>query len=290
MELKLKFWGVRGSIATPGKDTARYGGNTLCTELSADDTQIILDAGTGIRALGNDLIKRFGPNGIKRANLFLSHTHWDHIQGFPFFVPAYIPGNSIRIFAAEKVDTSLEQTLAGQMLYQYFPISLKQLGADIQFCDLKEGETVEVLGGSYISLPYFKVKNAKLNHPFPGVFAYRISDVRTAEGKTVVYATDTEHYDCLDHRLVNLAENADVLIYDSQYTPKEYETKLSWGHSTGQKGVETARAAHVKRLMLYHHDPSHTDDDIDGILKTCRKLAGKDLEVLAAFEGLELDV
>jgi len=283
--MKIKFWGVRGSIAAPGKDTVRYGGNTLCTEISSGDTQIILDAGTGIRALGNDLMKRFGPNGIRRANLFLSHTHWDHIQGFPFFVPAYIPGNSIHIFAAEKVDTSLEQTLAGQMLYQYFPISLKQLGADIRFHDLKEGQTVEILGGS-LSLPYFEVKNVKLNHPFPGVFAYRISDIQTG---ALVYATDTEHYDCLDHRLVKLAEGADVLIYDSQYTPKEYETKLSWGHSTGQKGVETAKAAHVKRLVLYHHDPTHTDDDIDNILSICQKMAGKDLEVIAAAEGLELD-
>ena len=289
--MKIKFWGVRGSIAAPGKDTVRYGGNTLCTEVREGDTEIILDAGTGIRALGNDLIKRFGPNGIN-AHLFLSHTHWDHIQGFPFFAPAYIPGNKIDICAAEKVDTSLEQTLAGQMLYQYFPISLKQLGASIQFHDLKEGQTFEIVGQKPYMHP-INVKNIKLNHPFPGVFAYRIDGLgfvdSVLKNESLVYATDTEHYDCLDHRLVKLAEGADVLIYDSQYTPKEYETKLSWGHSTGQKGVETAKAAHVKRLVLYHHDPTHTDDDIDKILSICQKMAGKDLEVIAASEGLEID-
>ncbi len=273
--MNVKFYGTRGSIATPGPDTVRYGGNTLCVDVRDSNTEVILDSGTGIRLLGNDMLKRLPIE----VYLFLSHTHWDHIQGFPFFVPAYIPGNRIHIYGAEKVDTTLEDTLAGQMLYQYFPISLKQLGASIDFHDVKEGQTSEI--------GELTVKNAKLNHPFPGVFAYRIENMG---GKSIVYATDTEHYDCLDSRLLKLAGGADVLIYDSQYTPEEYKGKLSWGHSTGQKGIEIAKAAEAKRLVLYHHDPMHTDEDIDNILETCRKIAGRDVEVLAAYEGLELAV
>ncbi len=277
--MKAKFYGVRGSIASPGKDTLKYGGNTLCTEIRGENTELIFDSGTGIRLLGNDLMKRSKPNQTE-VYLFLSHTHWDHIQGFPFFVPAYVPGNKIHIYGAEKVDTTLEETLAGQMLYQYFPLSLKQMAGGIDFHDIKEGQVIEI--------PEFKIRNVKLNHPFPGVFAYRVEN--SSNGKSVVYATDTEHYDCLDFRLLNLAESSDVLIYDAQYTPEEYKSKLSWGHSTGQKGIETAKAAKVKKLVLYHHDPSHTDQDIDKILETCRKVAGNDLEVIAAYEGLELEI
>lgn len=276
--MKVKFYGVRGSIASPGKDTVKYGGNTSCTNISGKKSELILDAGTGIRSLGNDLMKRLPQNQIE-AHLFLSHTHWDHIQGFPFFIPAYIPGNNIHIYGAKKVDNTLEETLAGQMLYQYFPISLKQMGAKINFYDINEEQTQ--------TIHEFRVTGVKLNHPFPGVFAYRIDG---KDGNSVVYATDTEHYDCPDKRLLKLAEKADALIYDAQYTPEEYKTKQSWGHSTGQKGVETAKESKVKKLILCHHDPSHTDKDIDDILESCRKIAGKDLEVIAAYEGLELDV
>lgn len=278
--MKIKFWGVRGSIACSGEEYSRYGGNTLCTEIENNGREIIFDAGTGIRNLGNDLIKRYSPNKIE-VYLFLSHTHWDHIQGFPFFAPAYIQGNKIHIFGAEKVDTNLEQTLAGQMLYHYFPISLKQLGAKIDFNDVKEGQPIEFLD--------FTVKNVKLNHPFPGVFAYRLEDKAT--NKSIVYATDTEHYDCLDNRLLKLAEKANILIYDAQYTPEEYPSKISWGHSTGQKGIEIAEAAQVSNLVLFHHDPSHTDRMIDEILRNCKLIrTDKNICVIAAREGLELNI
>ncbi len=276
--MKMKFYGVRGSIPTPGLNTVRYGGNTPCVEIRDDQTELILDAGTGIRELGNDLMKKLPPPKKIEAYLFLSHTHWDHIQGFPFFVPAYIKGNKFDIYGEKKVDTDLEKTLAGQMLYQYFPVSLKQLKAQIEFHDIVEGDTIEI--------PQFKIKNIKSNHPYPGVFSYSIE----CGDRKVVYATDTEHYDCIDSKLLNLADHADALIYDAQYTPEEYKNKHSWGHSTAQKGIELAKEAKSMRLILFHHDPMHTDKDIDGILETNRKIAGKDLDVIAAYEGLCLEL
>lgn len=276
--MKIKFYGVRGSIPTPGSDTEKYGGNTLCTKVRDKDTEIILDAGTGIRVLGNDLIAKLPSNPIE-THIFLSHTHWDHIQGLPFFGPVYTKGNEIHIYMVENKGIGLKQALEGQMLPQYFPTSLKKMDANIHLHDIKEGQLVEISG--------FKIKNGRLNHPFPGATAYRID----SNNKSMVYATDTEHYKYRpDETLLKLANNADVLIYDSQFTPEEYKTRVNWGHSTGQKGVEIAKKAKVKRLVLFHHDPSHTDRDIDNILENCKEIAGKDLEVIVACEGLEIDI
>lgn len=268
--MKVKFWGVRGSIPSPGKDTVEIGGNTSCVEVRTDDgLLVIFDAGTGIRGLGLSLFQEGYGQGGKTGHLFFSHTHWDHIQGFPFFGPAFVGTkddlkrtiqartNIFHLYGAKKVFERLENTLKGQMEYQYFPIDLDSMGASIHFHEIQE--TPMQLGKNILT-------PQQLKHP-GGVLSYRLESETT--GKIVVYATDTEHYADgeLDVNALKIADHADIFIYDAMYTPEEYEgdqatrvgSKIGWGHSTWLEGARLAKAANVKQLILFHHDPAHSD-------------------------------
>jgi phosphoribosyl 1,2-cyclic phosphodiesterase len=272
----IHFWGVRGSIPVPGSTTAQIGGNTSCIEVRAGSEILIFDAGTGLRQLGNKLL---GELPVV-ARMFFTHLHWDHIQGFPFFAPAFIKGNRFDLFGARKISSTLTETLAGQMNFPNFPVSLAEMGAQMNFHDLHEGEAV-ACGDAVIS-------NAKLNHP-GGVFAYRVD----FGGHSMVIATDTEHYSCLDQKLASLAEGADVLVYDAMYTPEEYQgsdeltARTGWGHSTFEKGIEVARAARVRKLVLFHHDPDHDDTFIHALEARARQSFP---ETYAAYEGMQLQL
>jgi phosphoribosyl 1,2-cyclic phosphodiesterase len=275
---RIVFWGVRGSIPTPGPSTVEVGGNTSCLEVRCGDELLILDGGTGLRLLGNALTKEHP----LRARLFFSHVHWDHIQGFPFFAPAFMSGNTIDLYGATNVTGTLEETLAGQMNFPNFPVRLQHMGAKMTFHDIDDGQTLKFANGEVT------VRAAKLNHP-QGVLAYRIE----YSDRVMVYATDTEHYETLDLNLVELARDADVLIYDAQYTPEEYEgktggiPKIGWGHSTMIEGVKVAKAAGAKRLILFHHDPQQGDDAVREKERRARELFPA---ADAAREGMTLDL
>ncbi|MBD3307414.1 MBL fold metallo-hydrolase [candidate division KSB3 bacterium] len=296
--MKVTFWGVRGSIPTPGKKTVDVGGNTACVSINADDgTLLIFDAGTGIRSLGLRLMKDDFGQGGKVGHLFFSHTHWDHIQGFPFFIPAFIGAkdeqkrsikdrtNTFHLYGAKKVFERLENTLRGQMEYQYFPIELDSMGSDIHFHEIQE---VPLQIGENTIIPQ------QLNHP-NGVLAYRIEN--STGDKVVVYATDTEHYEDgeLDVNVLKIADHADIFIYDAMYTPGEYAgnpnagqgSKVGWGHSTWLEGTRLAKTAHVKQLVLFHHDPDHSDAFLREIEKQAR---AEFPNTLLAVEGLELEI
>jgi phosphoribosyl 1,2-cyclic phosphodiesterase len=270
----VRFWGVRGSIPVPGPSTAEIGGNTSCVEVRCGKTVLIFDAGTGLRLLGNSLLKEM-PLAV---HLFFSHVHWDHIQGFPFFAPAFIPGNTIYMYGGNNVSGTVETALAGQMEMPNFPVHLTQLPAKLAFNDLHEGEVVEIEGGC-------RVSNTGGNHP-GGVFAYRID----YQGKSLIYATDTEHYSIPDPKLVKLCRNADVLIFDTMYTPEEYAgkngmPKTGWGHSHFEAGVDLCKAAGIKHYVLFHHDPAQTDAMVREKERRTRAIFPSSE---AAYEGLTI--
>lgn len=278
--MRIKFWGVRGSIAVPGPDTLEVGGNTSCVELRCGDTRIVFDGGTGIRLLGQELLREMPVE----AYIFFSHVHWDHIQGFPFFTPAFVPGNRFHLYGGNNVTHTLEETLAGQMDYPSFPVHLTDMAAQMDFHDLREGQTVDIPEGDEV----IRINNTRGNHP-NGVFAYRI-DFR---GKSMIYCTDTEHYDVVDVKLARLAKDADVLIYDTMYLPEEYSgeagggPKTGWGHSTFEQGVKLAVEANVKQLVLFHHDPMHTDAMVAEKERRSRAMFANSV---AAREGLIIDL
>ena len=274
MELRIRFWGVRGSIATPGEGTLRTGGNTSCVEVRCGDRALVLDAGTGLRALGERMLA----GGEREVTLLLSHLHWDHIQGLPFFVPAWLPGHRVEIVGAP-AGGSLRGALAAQMRAPHFPVTLEDMGAELSFTELGHG--------GRLAFGEVTVTAAALDHP-GGVLAYRVE----RGGRSVVYATDSEHGDGPDPRLVALARGADLLIYDAMYTADEYAgrvgpSRVGWGHSTWEAGVAAADAAGVGRLVLFHHDPRRGDDAVDAIeAAAARARPG----TLAAREGMELVV
>ncbi len=269
--MEIRFWGVRGSIASPGPETAQVGGNTSCVEVRCGKERIVLDAGTGLRSLGNALVKTGEPQSL---TLLLSHFHWDHIQGLPFFVPAYMPQTKLVVVGSSDGRHSLRDKLSRQMTEPHFPVQLDDLSANLSYREARAGGRFDVGGG-------IEVRVARLNHP-GGVFAYRIEH----EGKSIVYATDTEHYACVDPALRALAEGADVLIYDAQYTPEEYQSKVGWGHSTFASGAEVAKSAGVKKLVLFHHDPQRTDAGVAAIEDAARVLFP---ETIAAREGASIN-
>ncbi len=253
--LTARFWGVRGSLATPGTDTTRYGGNTSCVEVIADGERLIFDMGSGLRGLGQSL----GGIAGARATFFLSHYHWDHIQGLPFFAPAFHPGSELTVHGATRHGKSVREILSGLMVTPYFPISLGEMQAKLHFRSIENG--------SQIKLGEATVTARELNHP-GGSLGYRVD----LGGASVVYATDFEHGTASDDVLVELARGADLLIYDATYTDDEYERARGWGHSTWQVAVRLAQTAGAKRLVLFHHDPSHDDAQVDAILLRARKL------------------
>jgi len=279
--MRITFWGVRGSIPCPGPDTVGVGGNTSCVEVRAGKAFLVFDGGTGLRLLGKRMLKEMPFT----AHLFFSHVHWDHIQGFPFFDPAFVPGNVIHLYGGNNVSRTLEETLAGQMDHPSFPVHLTEMGAQMVFHGVDGRSPVEVDAGDGTKAI---IRAAPGNHP-NGVWAYRVEH----GGHSVVYATDTEHYAVVDAKLLKLAQGADVLIYDSQYTPEEYAgqtgggPKLGWGHSTFEEAVKLAKAANVKKLVLYHHDPMQSDAAVAEKEKRAKALFSN---VEAAREGLVIEL
>lgn len=314
--MRVQFYGVRGSIATAGDDTRRYGGNTSCVVVEAGGETIIFDAGTGIRAAGAEMMKIQGAGKVQ-AHLFFSHLHWDHIQGFPFFTPAFVAGNRIGVYGVRPTDPAVDAAhdpptlelnldaldadprdgvraaMANQMRAPNFPVGLEAMRADLRFVDVLPGEPV-------VLSPFVTVRHVAVDHP-DGCVAWRID----ADGKSIVYATDLELADGVDgavfHAFVELCRGADVLIFDAMYTPEEYagsaktqavgvaagslSPRRGWGHSTYEMGAAVADAAGVKTLALFHHDPTHDDDFMDALWARARD---RRPATIVAREGLEL--
>lgn len=274
--IEATFWGVRGSIATPGTGTVRYGGNTPCLQVRAGRRLLIFDAGTGIRGLGARLMA--GPQPVD-GHLFFTHLHWDHIQGFPFFTPAFVPGNRFRIYGQHcGGERSVRAVLERQMVNPNFPVPLSVMRSDMEFVGLQPGDTVQ--------LGEVKVITAALNHPGE-CLGYRVEH----QGRALVFCTDTEHDPDSpepDPAVLALARDADILIYDSTFTEAEYlAARRGWGHSTYEEAVKVARAAGVRRLYFFHHDPAHDDAFLDARLAEARgwTSAERNLTVDMAREG-----
>jgi phosphoribosyl 1,2-cyclic phosphodiesterase len=273
--LSVVFHGVRGSTAAPGNTTARYGGNTSCVEIRTHDQILILDAGTGIRCLGEDLIAAFGTRPVK-ASLLISHTHWDHIQGLPFFAPAYSPENTISLFVAKGNRQKVDRGLRNQMDAIHFPVGLEHLSGL---------RPVEEFASDEVTLGDFRIRVAALNHP-GGCAGFRID---TGES-SVAYLPD--HEPCEENlKLMEFAQGVDLLILDTQYNESEYLAHRGWGHGCLSASVQFAIGAGARELALFHHDPSHDDDQIDRMIERGRNLAGATgLIVSAASENRNVNL
>lgn len=248
----LKFWGVRGSIACPGPHTTRYGGNTSCIEVHCGDYNLIFDMGTGLKQLGDHL----PPGKQLNYDIFLTHSHMDHVCGFPFFRPAYSPSTRLKLWAGHlrSQGTCLEQIIRNLMDQPFFPVTVDLLAASLVFNDFTSGEEIILNDG-------LTLQTAPLNHP-GGCTGYRVN----YGGRSLCYVTDTEHVPGQrDENILELIRGADVLIYDSNFTDAEFPKHVGWGHSTWQEGVRLAETAGVKTFVAFHHDPSHNDDIMDGI-------------------------
>ncbi len=273
--MKIKYWGVRGSVPTPESDKLKVGGNTSCVELNINDVRIILDMGTGIRGLGKIISQEIKDGSSKEIYIMLSHTHWDHIQGFPFFSPIYDKTANITIFGPDKANRQLEAVLAGQMEYEYFPIKFSHLPAKIRFYELSEGYHSLIDG----------IQITAKRHIHPGVaFGYRIQSGE----KSIVYSTDTEHYQSiLDKRVIELSEDTDLLIHDAQYTDDEIGFRLGWGHSTWMQAIQVAKESKAKKLALFHVDPDRNDEECLDIEKKAQIVFNK---TNLAIEGQEINI
>lgn len=271
----VRFWGTRGSIACPGEMYQRYGGNTSCLEVRCGDQLVVFDAGTGLRRLGAHLAKLHPDGGID-ADLFLTHTHHDHIIGLPFFVPMFDPKNRWRLWAGHlQPEYDLDQILRKFMTPPLFPVPPDIFAADVSYNDFKAGETLE-------PRPGVTLKTTALNHP-NGATGYRIE----FQGRSICYVTDTEHVPGKpDQNILALADGADIMIYDSSYTDEEFTRFKGWGHSTWQEGARLSDAAGVKQLVIFHHDPSHEDAFMDGVAEAAEKARPG---TLVAREGLVLN-
>ena len=273
-EILVRFWGVRGCVPCPGNATARYGGNTPCVEVRCDDRLIIFDAGTGLRPLGHSLMQEAG--GVE-ADVFLSHCHFDHIAGLPFFAPCYAPDSKIRLWAGSLMpEHTVAQVARTIMSDPLFPNTAEIFKADIEFRDFHCGEVV-------LPQPGIILRTAPLNHPG------RATGYRLEYGDhAIAYVTDTEHRpDELDRHVLALADGVDLLIYDGNYTDDEFAARVGWGHSTWQEGIRIAEAANAKRLAIFHHDPAHDDKFLDGVKA---QAAARHAGAMVAAEGLILSV
>lgn len=304
--MKVRFWGVRGSIPVPGRTTNRYGGNTSCVEVRPKGGHpIIIDAGTGLRRLGKSLMEESFGEGKGKASILISHTHWDHVQGLPFFSPLYHKGNEVSLYARQR-DMHLEAVFSAQNRAPYFPVPLSAMQADMKFHEVIEGQKFNI-GNAKVSV-------TRLNHPWIAI-AYRVD----VDGASVVYCSDTAPFadyllgtdfvkqaPNLDGPLapetvaelaqmragvIALAKNADLLIYDTQFTKEEYRQRPHWGHSHPDDAIAIAREAKAKTLCLFHHAPMRSDDENDKILAQYREVvtAQNDaFDLVSAYEGLEI--
>lgn len=301
--MEVTFWGVRGSYPVPGPDTVRYGGQTSCVEVRSDsDAVLIVDGGTGLRALGQKLAIEQGVASAGTYSFVLSHVHWDHIQGLPFFEPAYLPGTKINVYAMRTAADELQQVISGITRHEFFPMSLDAVPAEFEFREVRPLQAFEV--------DDFEIIPIALNHPF-GAVGYRVN----ADGTSLAYLSDTAPFTDVLHKqhfleapeslsaddrtvlkvlrndLVNAISDTHTVIYDTHFTTEEYEQFPHYGHSTPDHALELCAEAGVKRLVLYHHAPSHTDDMMDEIDKTYRvKGASVGIEVITAVEGATLAI
>lgn len=268
----VRFWGVRGSVPCPGPATVRYGGNTACVEVRCGERLLIFDGGTGLRPLGETLRKDGGPHEI---DLFYSHAHWDHIVGLPFFAPCFDAQSRLRIWSGHlKPPLPIKAVLQKMMGAPLFPIPLRTFSAHLDFIDFAPGEELA-------PHPEIRLLTAPLNHP-NGATGYRLEH----GGKSIAYVTDTEHRPgMLDRDVMRLSAGADIMIYDAAYTDDEYPAHRNWGHSTWQEGVRLATAAGARLLVLFHHEPSHDDDFLDGVAAEAEK---RRPGTLVAREGMVL--
>lgn len=283
----VRFWGTRGSCPTGGAKTVRYGGNTPCTEVRIGGVPLIIDCGTGLRELGGELNREFAGRPIE-GHIFVGHTHWDHIQGFPFFTPLYNPKNTFTVYSVRGARSSLRGIFSDSMALDYFPVPLASLASKLSFVEL-EGE---------VDLGVAKVSYHHLNHP--GVcIGFRIE----TQGKVITYLSDHEGFAKLggdgdmsrrqDAAVVEFARGSDLLIKEAQYTENEYSSRKGWGHATYDDAAAFAAAAGVKRLALFHHDPDHSDEIMDSNVKYCRGLleaGGSKAVCFAAWDGLKIDL
>lgn len=259
--MKVKFYGVRGSLPVCGREFEKYGGNTTCIRIYRENVHriAIIDAGTGIRSLGKEIVAAGLSQDI--INIFFSHFHWDHIQGFPFFAPAYNKDQRIGILAMGRRGKSkrLKGIFSMQMQKEYFPVGLEMMGAQFEF--LSYGDKKTLFGATVSAIPQ--------HHVYPGgSYGFRVED----DGIVLAVCTDVEHINGIDEHIVNLAKNADLLIHDGQYTPEEYKKYKGWGHSTYEHAAETAKLANVKKLIITHHDPDHDDNFLDSMERECQKI------------------
>ena len=276
-QFKVTFWGVRGSIACPGCNMNYYGGNTSCVEMQVGIERLIFDGGTGLRLLGKSLMEEKKPI---TANMFFTHSHWDHIQGFPFFTPAFIKGNHFNIYGPSAPNgTTLKQILHEQMLHPNFPVPLQIMQSTLQFYEIEAKDS--------LNLGEIEIQTTLLNHPGEAL-GYRVN----YHGHSVCYITDTEHFqDRLDDNIVNLVQGCDVMIIDATFTDQEYYDtsfpRLGWGHSTWQEAVKIAQAAQIKQLVLFHHDPNHDDQFLNNLIEEVKTIYPN---TMMAREGLTIDI
>ncbi|MDR0501987.1 MAG: MBL fold metallo-hydrolase [Treponema sp.] len=288
--LSVRFWGVRGSIPCPGPDTVYYGGNTSCLEIRADDRLFIIDLGTGVRALGEWLLKNDRKkHGKIDADIFLTHTHWDHLMGFPMFPPVYVDGTVLRITGPViEENNNLKKIFENQLSFCYWPVSLDGLSAKIKFKQINE-TTLDLGGGLTVASKY-------LNHPIP-CLGYRFN----YQGKSIATIYDHEPYrdpenkklkkgelsaEEKNEKITQFVKDADIIVHDAQYSAAEYMSRLGWGHTSYEHAIDIAVKANVKKLVFFHHDPEHSDKQLDQLEK---QYAGKTPVKLAiAREGLKL--
>ena len=294
MSFRLRFWGTRGSIPTPGSATVRYGGNTPSIEVrTPGGALVLLDAGTGIRELGRALIARANGTPIT-GDIFLTHAHWDHIQGIPFFAPAFQPGNRFTIWGAKSLAASIRRVVRDQMSPVVFPVAFAELAATFEFRELTDERH---------SSDGFDVRTFPVRHP-GGALGYRFASRTPGSeqvGNAFVYISDNElraadasaSNERWRAKLVEFISGSRVLIHDATYTEEEYEAHRGWGHSTYGDAVALAVESGVETLVLFHHSPDRSDDELDGRLEECRAActrSGHTLRIIAAAEGLELDI
>ena len=300
----VRIWGDRGSIPCPGKDTVVYGGNTSCLEIRADEKLVIIDLGTGIKPLGDFLMANDFKKGPIDVDIFISHTHWDHIMGFPMFTPIFMPTSRLRIRGPVSYeDETLEQIIGAQLTYRYWPVRINELSANIEYAQIRE-TSMDLGDGLWVTTKY-------LNHPIL-CLGYRFE----YKGKSIVTAYDNEPFRNLfptdpedpgydedtaregeaaakeeNEKLLNFFQSADVLIHDSQYTSAEYKKHLGWGHSSFEHAINTAKKAKVKKLILFHHDPNRTDEQLEKLEQEYQnRIAGKTtMKILMAREGLTIE-